>query len=151
MGTKLRWAPWALLLAAGFAGAAGLVNATPGASECPQPRFTGRAPDTDYARVNPLPRDADVSSAERIYRGDGRTVSCATCHGVKGDGRGEMAPMFDPRPRNFACAQTVNGIPDGQLFWIIRFGSPGTSMPPHPKLSDDEVWRLVSHLRRLAR
>jgi len=145
MGSKLRWALWAPLLAASLAGAA------PPASECPQPRFTGRAPDEYYARVNPLPREADVSSAERIYRGDGRTVSCATCHGVKGDGRGEMASMFDPRPRNFACAQTVNGIPDGQLFWIIRFGSPGTSMPPHPKLADDEVWRLVSYLRRLAR
>ncbi|MNC88750.1 hypothetical protein D3C83_46000 [compost metagenome] len=62
-----------------------------------------------------------------------------------------MSHMFDPRPRNFQCAATVNGIPDGQLFWIIRYGSPGTSMPPHPKLGDEQVWKVVAHLRRLAR
>jgi hypothetical protein len=59
--------------------------------------------------------------------------------------------MFDPRPRNFQCAATVNGIPDGQLFWIIRYGSPGTSMPPHPKLGDEQVWGVVAYLRKLAR
>jgi len=62
-----------------------------------------------------------------------------------------MSDQFEPRPRNFACAQTVNGIPDGQLFWIIRFGSPGTAMPPHPHFSDGQVWQLALYLRTLAR
>ena len=92
-----------------------------------------------------------LEEARRLYVGDSRKVSCATCHGAKGDGRGEMADQFDPRPRNVPCAQTVNGIPDGQLFWIIRTGSPGTSMPPHPALSDRQVWSIVNYLRQLAR
>lgn len=125
--------------------------AQPPARECPEPRFTGKAPEEYLARTNPLAAGADLAEAERIYRGGPRGVSCATCHGAKGDGRGEMASMFDPRPRNFQCAQTVNGIPDGQLFWIIRFGSPGTSMPPHPALNDNQVWQLVAYLRRLAK
>ena len=64
-----------------------------------------------------------------------------------------MSDMFDPRPRNFACAQTVNGIPDGQLFWIIRHGAPGgaAAMPPHPKLSDQQIWELVLLLRQFAK
>ena len=62
-----------------------------------------------------------------------------------------MAEQFSPPPRNFRCAQTVNGVADGQLFWIIRFGSPGTAMPPHPGFSDADVWELVSYLRQLAR
>jgi mono/diheme cytochrome c family protein len=140
-----RLACFALALAAGAA------HAQPPASECPQPRFTGKAPEEYLARTNPLAPGTDLAEAERIFRGGGRGVSCATCHGPKGDGRGEMASMFDPRPRNFQCAQTVNGIPDGQLFWIIRFGSPGTSMPPHASLTDEQVWKLVLYLHRLAR
>jgi hypothetical protein len=131
---------------AASAAAAGLPPA-----ECPQPRFTGKAPQEYYGRTSPLPPGADISKARRAFIGDGRGISCATCHGEKGDGRGPLSEQFSPRPRNFRCAQTVNEIPDGQLFWIIRFGSPGTSMPPHPGFSDDEVWRLVRYLRELAR
>jgi mono/diheme cytochrome c family protein len=122
---------------------------TPG--ECPQPRFTGKAPDEYYARVNPLPLTAPAAAGERLYRGTPDKISCASCHGAKGDGKGELAKMFDPPPRNFACAKTIADVPDGQLFWIIRFGSPGTSMPPHPKLSDEQVWQIVLYLRQLAR
>ena len=139
----------ALLFA--FAAWAAHALALPPASECPQPRFTGKAPDEAYLRKSPLDAGADLRVAERIYQGTRGSLACATCHGAKGDGRGEMAEQFDPRPRNFQCAQTVNGIPDGQLFWIIRNGSPGTSMPPHPNLSDDQVWKVVLYLRRLAR
>jgi mono/diheme cytochrome c family protein len=121
------------------------------ALECPQPRFTGSAPPEYLERRNPLPPDADTSPGRRLFQGSGAGISCAKCHGEKGDGRGPMSGMFDPRPRNFACAATVNGIPDGQLFWIIRFGSPGTSMPPHPKLTDDQIWQVVAYVRRLAR
>jgi len=122
------------------------------AGECPQPRYTGKAPDEYYQRQNPLPASTDLRSAQRTYKGDGDTISCAACHGEKGDGKGRMSGQFDPRPRNFACAQTVNGIPDGQLFWIIRYGAPGgaAAMPPHPKLSDQQIWELVLLLRRFA-
>ena len=126
-------------------------GAAPAPAECPQPRFTGTAPEEYARRENPLPPSSDLRVAERLYLGDGKRVACATCHGTKGDGRGEMSEMFDPRPRNFQCAKTVTGISDGHLFWIIRFGSPGTSMPPHPGLSDEQDWLLVHYLRRLAR
>ena len=128
----------------------GPVHSQPPASDCPQPRFTGSAPPDYLAMQNPLPKDADARTARRIFLGDGESISCAKCHGEKGDGHGPMAGMFKPPPRNFRCAATVNGIPDGQLFWIIRFGSPGTSMPAHPKLDDAQIWSLVAYLRRLA-
>lgn len=119
---------------------------------CPQPRFTGAAPDDYLARKNPLPDDAGhLASGERIYLGKSNNFGCAACHGTKGRGDGVLAQQFDPPPRNFACARTVNGIPDGQLFWIIRFGSPGTSMPAHKDLSDEQIWQLASYLRRLSR
>jgi mono/diheme cytochrome c family protein len=123
----------------------------PPAEECPQPRFTGKAPDEYYRRINPLgPAALDVRAAERLYRGEPKP-GCALCHGVSGNGKGPLSGQFSPPPRNFACAETVNGIPDGQLFWIIRYGSSGTSMPAHPGYSDEQIWQIVSYLRRLAR
>ena len=123
-----------------------------GPGDCPQPRFTGKAPDEYYARPNPLQAtEANLAAGEATYLGEPRRISCASCHGRAGDGKGPLADQFDPPPRNFTCAQTIRGVPDGHLFWIVRFGSPGTSMPPHKRLSDEQVWQLVLHLRRLAR
>lgn len=120
--------------------------------DCPQPRFTGKAPDEYYGRPNPLQAtEANLSAGEEVYLGDPRKISCASCHGRTGDGKGPLADQFDPPPRNFACAQTIRGIPDGHLFWIVRYGSPGTSMPPHKRLSDEQIWQVVLHLRKLAR
>ncbi|MGE0356383.1 MAG: cytochrome c [Burkholderiales bacterium] len=133
-------------------GFAPFATASPGIGECPQPRFTGKAPDEYYNRPNPLTATPEnLASGEEAYRGEPRRISCATCHGLEGDGKGPLASQFEPPPRNFACAQTIKGVPDGQLFWIIRFGSPETSMPPHRKLSDERIWQLVLHLRHLAR
>lgn len=130
---------------------AALAGAPPLARDCPQPRFTGKAPDEYYRRTNPLSVGAQDSVAGRsLFQGGGGTRSCATCHGEKGDGRGEASNKFNPRPRNFTCMQTIDGVPDGQLFWIIRFGSPGTKMPPNPRFSDEQVWQLVAYLRQLA-
>ena len=121
-------------------------------AECPQPRFTGKAPDEFYSRVNPLTAaTTNTKAAEPIFQGNAGPANCMICHGKKGDGRGTLSSQYDPPPRNFACAMTINGVPDGQLFWIIRFGSPGTAMPPHPALSDEQVWQLVLYLRQLAK
>lgn len=128
------------------------VSASPDPGECPQPRFTGKAPDDYYQRRNPLDVSAaNLRTGRKLYEARANGVACATCHGLKGDGKGELASQFLPPPRNFACARTVQGIPDGQLFWIIRFGSPDTAMPPHDKLADEQIWQLVLHLRELAK
>ena len=121
-------------------------------AECPQPRFTGKAPDEYYTRVNPLASTSvNPITAEAIFQGEAGTANCAICHGKKGDGRGILASQYDPPPRNFSCAKTINGVPDGQLFWIIRFGSPGTAMPAHPALKDEQIWQIVLYLRQLAK
>ena len=126
--------------------------ADPPAAECQQPRFTGKAPDDYYLRKNPLAAgNADSGAGERIYGGEIEGINCAVCHGRKGNGKGVLAKDYVPPPRNFQCSGTINGIPDGQLFWIIRFGSPNTEMPDHPKLSEEQIWQLVSFIRQLAK
>ena len=124
----------------------------PPIGECPQPRFTGRAPAEYLARTSPVANSPETLAAgERLYNGQSKSVPCAICHGKQGDGKGPLASQYEPRPRNFACKETVNGIPDGQLFWIIRYGSPDTAMPPSNALSDEQVWQLVNYLRHLAK
>jgi len=131
--------------------AAGSPPPHPPPGQCPQPRFTGRAPEAIYRTVGRLEADAaNIGAGRRLYESEA-TPNCSTCHGIRGDGQGPLASQFDPPPRNFACAETVNGIPDGQLFWIIRNGSPGTSMPAFGALTDRQVWQLVLYLRELAR
>ncbi|NIP99686.1 MAG: cytochrome C, partial [Nitrospinaceae bacterium] len=41
-------------------------------------------------------------------------------------------------------------IPDGQMFWIIKNGSPGTRMPAFGNLSDEQIWQLVLYIRQFA-
>ena len=126
------------------------------AADCPQPRFTGKAPPDIYAQTSPLAKDPNAAEqGAALYRGRPPAVACVTCHGEKGDGKGKLSSQFNPPPRNFTCTDTINGIPDGQLFWIIRNGSPGTAMPPVNAIAkgttDEQVWQLVAYLRTLAR
>ena len=122
----------------------------PDPAECPQPRFTGKAPPILYATANPLEANRRNRRAGKELYEDISNPPCAACHGDKGDGRGQLAGQFTPRPRNFACNETIAGIPDGQLFWIIQKGSPGTAMPPFGYFNDEEIWQLVIYLRSLS-
>ena len=141
-----------LAMVTGIVATAVLSQVPAAIGECPQPRFTGKAPTEYLERNNPLPAiSQNLKAGEQRYLGTVDNESCAICHGRKGDGKGALARQYDPPPRNFTCAKTVNDVPDGQLFWIIRYGSPGTSMPPHANLSDDQTWQLVLHLRNLAK
>jgi len=121
--------------------------------QCPQPRFTEQAPQDYYTRVNPLAATGpNIDAGRNLFQhrsAEGR-IACARCHGTDGDGVGPMSSMFDPPPRNFTCSKTINGVPDGQLFWIIQNGSPGTSMPSFNNLKDEQIWQIVLYIRQLA-
>ena len=126
------------------------INLSP-SSECTQPRFIGQAPSEIHQSKNPLEDNkSNLKSGKKLYLYKSKPVQCFHCHGKTGDGKGSMAEFFKPPLRNFACVETVNGVPDGQLFWIIENGLPGTSMPSFKKLSDNQIWQLVLYLRHLA-
>ena len=146
----------AALMLAGVCTMPGLVGSAEGPlpppGECPQPRFTQKAPAEFLALANPVADAPGTPAAgQRLYNGTSNSAPCTFCHGARGDGKGALARDHDPRPRNFQCKDTVNGIPDGQLFWIIRNGSPGTGMPASKDLSDQQIWQVVAYLRQLAK
>lgn len=118
--------------------------------QCPQPRFTGQAPASLYNINSPLIRSNETLGMGRALYQEDANPPCRFCHGAKGDGHGPLASQYSVPPRNFTCEETVNGIPDGQLFWIIKNGSPGTKMPAYAHLSEEEIWLLVMYIRQLA-
>lgn len=131
----------------------GLVLAPSGeAKQCPQPRFTEKAPDEIYNMQNPLKAtDENLKKGRMLFQVKAKPMACKHCHGAEGDGTGPMARGFDPLPRDFTCTATINGVPDGQLFWIIKNGSPGTGMLAFGGLQDDEIWQIVLYIRELAK
>lgn len=118
----------------------------PSSAECPQPKFTGRAPDAIYNQRNPIAA-LDAKVGEKLYfdEAPGR-YSCSTCHGRSGNGKGPMSSHFIPPPRNLACIRIAN-IPEGQVFWTIKNGSPGTEMPAHKHFSDEQIWQIVGFIK----
>ena len=117
-----------------------------------QPRKTAKAPDEFLARTNPLPASAgSIAAGKTLFLKTVQPVACAMCHGEKGDGKGLMASALVPPPRNFTCGPMMQHIPDGQIFWIIKNGSPGTGMMAFPGLPDEQVWQLVHYIRSMAK
>ena len=121
------------------------------AGDCPQQRSTVKAPDEFYTLQNPQRVSPErIAVGRRLYE-KGANPACEKCHGLKGDGKGTLATQFQPVPRNFTCAEMLDEIPDGQMFWIIRNGSPDTAMPAYKKLSDRSIWRIILYLRTLGK
>ena len=121
--------------------------------ECPQDREkTPKAPDSFYEKTNPLEKTSkNIKKGKLLYMVKAKTLHCKHCHGIEGDGQGEMAADSFPNPRNFTCAETMSLIPDGQLFWAISHGVPHTSMPSYNNLKEKQVWQLILYIREFSK
>ena len=118
---------------------------------CPQIRKTVQAPANIIRQRNPLEKNREVLYAgESLFQLEAQPTACKICHGVTGNGLGIMAQGLNPPPRNFTCRSTMESISDGQLFWIIRNGSPGTGMPAFKNLKDKQIWQIVHYLRKFS-
>ena len=121
-------------------------------SVCMQARKTTQAPDEFLAKTNPLASSSgSISAGKVLFLKTAQPVACVMCHGEQGDGKGLMGAALMPPPRNFTCGAMMKDVPDGQLFWIIKNGSPGTGMMSFSGLPDEQVWQLVHYIRSLAK
>lgn len=140
-------ASMAVVTAAVF-GIAGIAMA-----ECPQTRETKKAADADFNARNPKTSAEDIKEGGEIYQGTkkvaGIAVACSMCHGKEGNGDGPAGKAFkSPKaPRAFTCKDTMKDISEGQMFWIIKNGSPGTGMTAQ-KAADDDIWKVVAYIRK---
>jgi cytochrome c553 len=118
---------------------------------CPETRHTPRAPRNFLRMGSPL-EDTPINLrlGETLYHLDTQP-SCKSCHGVRGNGMGDKSKEMSPPPRNFSCSYTMKEISDGQMFWIIKYGSPHTPMPKYEDLYDEQIWQLILYIRHLSK
>jgi mono/diheme cytochrome c family protein len=119
--------------------------------ECPQKRKTKKAPRLFYDFKNPLLKSVEnKSKGKLLYEKTARPLQCILCHGINGNGVGDPDFESTPKSRNFTCKKTMTKISDGQLFWIIKNGSAGTSMPEYTDLNDKSIWQLIIYIREFS-
>ncbi len=119
---------------------------------CVQPRKTAKAPEDFLAKASPLSSSpGTIKAGKELFLRTAQPIACMMCHGEQGDGNGLMGAALAPPPRNFTCGTMMKDIPDGQLFWIIKNGSPGTGMMSFASLPDEQVWQLIHYIRSLAK
>ena len=120
--------------------------------DCPQKRTTKGVSSKYKNKKNPLkPTSANLKAGEALYQKKAKPMACQLCHGKHGDGKGPGGAGISPAPRNFTCSATMKDISDGQLFGIIKEGSPGTAMLGFRSLKDEQVWQLIHYIRSFSK
>ena len=101
------------------------------------------------ALTSPLPKSPEtVEQGRSLYDGKG---ACFNCHGKDGDGNGPLAAQLNPSPRNFQHHGLWRHRTEGEIFWVIKNGSAGTSMVGFgEQLTDKEIWSIIQYLRSFA-
>ncbi|MFN3680887.1 MAG: c-type cytochrome [Nitrospira sp.] len=98
---------------------------------------------------SPLPSSPEIiEQGKAIYHGKG---TCFNCHGVDGNGNGPAAAQLNPPPRNFRHQGFWRHRTEGEIFGVIKHGSPGTAMAGFgTMLSDKEIWSVIQYERTFA-
>ncbi len=117
-------------------------------AQCPQERKTATAPRSFLELNNPLEQNPENIEQGRLLYQQNAEPSCVLCHGSGGDGLGQMGAALVPPPRNFTCAETMDSVSDGQIFWIIKNGSEGTGMPAFGNFSEESIWQIILYIRQ---
>lgn len=94
----------------------------------------------------PLPNGlkGDAAKGGKFY-----DANCATCHGVKGDGKGPRAYFINPKPRNFRSAESQAILNRPVIYMSTAMGKLGTEMPAWSKvLTDQEIADVSEYVFR---
>ena len=95
---------------------------------------------------NPFsPTIKNIEEGSKVYFGKGL---CVKCHGV--NGKGVEVPGHPPR--NFTDPKWQDVRTDGEMMWVLKNGSPGTSMPIRvgKVISEEEAWKVILFIRTFA-
>ena len=104
------------------------------------------AQQSEAGQQNPVKSTPESEGrARKLYGYD-----CAVCHGVKGDGKGDMSADFPGKIRDFTDPAALKDFTDEQLFTIIKDGK--GDMPPEGKRAKtNELWGLVNYVRSFSK
>jgi len=94
--------------------------------------------------VNPVkPNGESLAQGKKYYGYD-----CAMCHGVTGNGKGEV-DNGDKMP-DFSDAAAMKDVTDGQMFCALKTGH-GKMPQENIRQTPNELWNLVNYVRSLAK
>lgn len=97
------------------------------------------------AKKNPVtPTPQSLAKAKELFGYD-----CVSCHGEKGNGKGDLAKDMGIAVPDFTDPATLKGIPDDTLFTIIHDGK-GPMPEEGDRAKTDEIWSLVLYVRSLS-
>lgn len=147
MKKAIRWSSGLIL---SIAMAAPMVSAQQhGHQRMMMPRVPADKLEEARALRSPLPPSPDiVEQGKAIYEGKG---TCINCHGVNGRGDGPGAASLNPPPRVFRSHGFWRHRSEGEIFWVIKHGSPGTGMIPFGgMLTDEEIWTVIQYEQSFA-
>jgi mono/diheme cytochrome c family protein len=114
------------------------------------PRVPAELLEAAKALKNPiLPTPENLARGKKIFTSTG---ACYTCHGVEGKGDGPAGVGLIPPPRNFTDPQFHGLRTDGELYWVVTHGSPGTSMFAYAPqiISNEDAWYVVTYVQTLS-
>ena len=110
--------------------------------------YQPRAPESFLAELqdmdNPFsPTPENIEEGRNLFVGRGL---CVSCHGV--NGKGVKVPGHEPR--DFTDAKWQEVRTDGEMMWVLKNGSPGTSMPIRvgKVISEEEGWKVILYIRK---
>jgi glucose/arabinose dehydrogenase/cytochrome c5 len=98
------------------------------------PAFHG-APATAKQKKNPL-----AGQAAAVQAGQSLFAKCATCHGSKGAGTGNVPAL---------TGHSTQSASDGEIFWYITNGDVDNGMPSWGSLSEKERWQIIAYVKTL--
>ena len=96
--------------------------------------------------VNPVhPTPEGLARVRKLYGYD-----CEMCHGATGDGKGESGARLKLTMKNFADADQMKTLTDGEIFYIIQNGR-GQMPGEGARASTDDTWNMVVLIRSFAK
>jgi mono/diheme cytochrome c family protein len=116
-------------------------------AEVLRPRVPVDQRDIAKAIFNPLSSNAELlEKGKALYQGK---AFCIACHGREGKGLGADLALKGALPRDFTDATWQTSRSDGELYWILKNGSPGTDMAPFIPLvlTEEEAWEVLLYVR----
>ena len=80
----------------------------------------------------------DLKGGKSLY-----TIHCSSCHGERGDGRGEVSEL-EPPPANFVERDDLTPF---RIFTVLHFGAAG--MPSFSNMDDIDKWNIAFYVMAL--
>jgi mono/diheme cytochrome c family protein len=96
--------------------------------------------------VNPVkPTAESQAQAKKMYGYD-----CAVCHGVNGNGKGDLAADMKPPLKDYTDPAALKDLSDGEIFYIIKNGK-GQMTGEGERLDSNGTWNMVILVRSFAK